>query len=104
MTLMDLSISFPNLGIDLYNIPKTFSIFGFDIALLAAGLSAVFLSFTLMLSVRRLRPLRYKDIFILLIALVVVLLPWIFLGGNWMAAVLFACFPPVASYIINLYY
>ena len=32
MTLMDLSISFPNLGINLYNIPKTFSIFGFDIA------------------------------------------------------------------------
>lgn len=32
MTLMDLSISFPNLGIDIYNLPKTFSVFGFDIA------------------------------------------------------------------------
>lgn len=32
MTLMDLSISFPNLGIDIYDLPKTFSVFGFDIA------------------------------------------------------------------------
>ena len=32
MTLMDLSISFPNIGIDIYDLPKSFSIFGFDIA------------------------------------------------------------------------
>lgn len=32
MTLMDLSISFPNLGIDIQNLPKTFSLFGFEIA------------------------------------------------------------------------
>lgn len=32
MTLMDLSISFPNLGIDIHNLPKTFSLFGFEIA------------------------------------------------------------------------
>lgn len=32
MTLSDLSISFPNLGIDIYDLPKTFSVFGFEIA------------------------------------------------------------------------
>lgn len=32
MTLLDLSISFPNLGIDIYDLPKTFSVFGFEIA------------------------------------------------------------------------
>lgn len=32
MTIMDLSISFPNIGIDIYDLPKSFSIFGFDIA------------------------------------------------------------------------
>ncbi len=32
MVLSDLSISFPNIGIDIYNLPKTFSLFGFDIA------------------------------------------------------------------------
>lgn len=30
--ILDLSISFPNLGIDIYNLPKSFSVFGFDIA------------------------------------------------------------------------
>lgn len=32
MFLSDLSISFPNLGIDIYNLPKTFSLFGFEVA------------------------------------------------------------------------
>ena len=32
MTLLDLSISFPNLGIDIYNLPNKFSIFGLEIA------------------------------------------------------------------------
>lgn len=32
MVLSDLSISFPNLGIDIYDLPKTFSVFGFEIA------------------------------------------------------------------------
>lgn len=32
MTLLDLSISFPNLGIDIYDLPNKFSIFGFEIA------------------------------------------------------------------------
>ena len=30
--LCDLSISFPNIGIDIYNLPDKFSIFGFEIA------------------------------------------------------------------------
>lgn len=30
--LLDLSISFPNLGIDIYDLPKKFSLFGIDIA------------------------------------------------------------------------
>lgn len=30
--LLDLSISFPNLGIDIYDLPKTFSVFGVNIA------------------------------------------------------------------------
>lgn len=32
MTLLDLSISFPNLGIDIYDLPNKFSIFGIEIA------------------------------------------------------------------------
>ena len=32
MTLLDLSISFPNIGIDFYNLPNKFSIFGLEIA------------------------------------------------------------------------
>ena len=32
MTLLDLSISFPNLGIDIYDLPNKFSIFGLEIA------------------------------------------------------------------------
>lgn len=80
------------------------ALLGFEIAFLASGLSMVILSLTLMISVRRLRPLKFKDVFILLAALVIAVFPWIFLGGNWIAAILFACFPPAASYIINLYY
>lgn len=33
MFLMDLSISFPNIGIDIYDLPKAFTVFGFDIAI-----------------------------------------------------------------------
>ncbi len=80
------------------------ALLGFEIAFLASGLSTVILSLTLMLSVRRLRPLRFKDVFILFAAFVIAICPWLFLGGNWIAALLFACFPSVASYIINLYY
>ena len=80
------------------------ALFKVDSALLSMLLATVLLSIVFLFNVRKIRPLQKKDAFIIAIALITVLLPWIFLGGNWWVAVIFSFVPPIVSFIINLFY
>ena len=80
------------------------ALLGFDIAFLGMFLSSLLICAVCLFTVRKMRNLRRKDFVVLLIALLAVILPWFFMGGNIVAAILFALFPPISSYIINLFY
>lgn len=75
-----------------------------DMALFTLGASATLLSVVLLLSSRHFRPFRQKDPVLLICAALAVLLPWFFMGGGWLTAVLFALFPPIAAFILDLFY
>lgn len=80
------------------------AITGFNTALLAAALSSVLLCITFLVKVRKMRPLRRKDLFIFLLTVLAVMIPWLFVDAHWLIAFLFALFPPISSYIIDIFY
>ncbi len=79
--------------------------FGCETALLALGLSLLFLSIYLMVAAVRYRKIRMLDIIILGAMLILVFLPWIFIGsGDWLASIIMALFPVIASFLLELLY
>ncbi len=80
------------------------ALFQSDAAMLALGLSCVWLSLMLLLTSRKFRAIQKKDGLIFISALLLAIVPWIFLGGNWLVALILSAFPPVIAYIVNLFY
>ncbi len=75
-----------------------------DMALFSMSASAVLLAIVLWWSSRRFRPIKKKDLFILACGILLSILPWIFLSGSWLPAVIFSLFPPLGALILNLFY
>jgi hypothetical protein len=80
------------------------ALIGCDMTLLIPGLSAVLYAGVLWQGTLKYRRPRMKDILILILALIVAIVPWFFMSGNWLVALLMAIFPAAAAVILDLIY
>ncbi len=80
------------------------ALIGCDAAIFALSLSTVLLSAYFMLSGAKYRPVRKQDVIYLIISLLLVVIPVIFTGGYWLPALLLALFPPMAAFVLDLFY
>ena len=75
-----------------------------DMALFTLGISSLFLSLYFLLSGHKRRRIRAKDVIILAVVAVAVIVPWLFMGGNWAPAIILALFPPLGAFVLDLFY
>lgn len=80
------------------------ALFQCDMAVFAAGFSMLLLSLYLLLSGIKHRKVRKKDVILLLCVTALCILPWIFIGGSWLTALLLALFPPIGAFLLDLFY
>lgn len=80
------------------------ALIGCDAAIFTLSLSMVLLSAYFMISGRKYRNIRKKDIIYMVLSLILVIIPAIFASGNWLPALLLALFPPMAAFVVDLFY
>jgi len=80
------------------------SLIGCDAAIFTLALSMVLLSAYFMISGMKYRSIRKKDIIYMVLSLILVIIPAIFAGGDWLPALLLALFPPMAAFVVDLFY
>lgn len=75
-----------------------------DMALFAMGFSSLLLSVYLLVSGLKHRKARKVDLILLLTAVAFSVFPWIFMGQNWLAALILSLFPPIGAFLLDLFY
>lgn len=82
----------------------TAALIGCEMALFTLGLSSWLLSVYFLLFGMKQRRIKKADLVLLGCALVVMLAPWFFIAGDWLPAILLACFPPLGAFVLDLFY
>ncbi len=77
---------------------------GCDMAIFSIELSLVLLSAYFLVSSAHYRKIRRTDVLYLAVALAAAVLPWLFMGGAWLPAVILALFPPIGAFLLDLFY
>ncbi len=80
------------------------ALIGCDMALLVPGLSVILYAVVLWVGALKHRGFQPMDLIVIAVILILALLPWFFIGGNWLVAVLFSVFPAAAAFILDLIY
>lgn len=80
------------------------ALIGCEMALFSLGLSAWLLSFYFLVFGIKQRKIKRSDLILLGCVFVTLIAPWLFMAGNWMPAVLLACFPPLGAFLLDLFY
>ena len=80
------------------------ALIGCDMTLLVPGLSAVLYVVVLWGNALKYRGLKIKDLIFILLALLIAIVPWIFMSGNWLVALILSVFPAAAALILDLIY
>lgn len=80
------------------------ALIGCDSAIFALALSTVLLSAYFMLSGAKYRPIRKQDVIYLIISLLLVVIPVVLIESYWLPALLLAFFPPLAAFVLDLFY
>ncbi len=80
------------------------ALIGCDAAILAFGLSTVLLSGYFLFSGAKHRAVTKGSIIILAVAFVVAILPFVFIGVNWLPAILLSLFPALGAFVLDLFY
>lgn len=80
------------------------ALLGLDMTLFSTQLTMLLLSLYLILRVRDGGAISKKIWVFLSIALIIAVTPWLFWGGNWLAAILIALFTPLATFLLDQFY
>ena len=80
------------------------ALIGCDMTLLIPGLSAVLYAVVLWWGALKHRGLKLNDLLVIFLALLLAIFPWLFIGGNWLVALLLSVFPAAAALILDLIY
>ena len=85
-------------------IPFIGALVGSDMAMMISSISTVLYATFLWIGTLKYKSITYTDFIPLIFALILAIFPWIFLGGNWLVAFLFAIFPVGTALIIEYIY
>ncbi len=80
------------------------SIFGVQSSLLSASISVLLLGLYMLLRSVRLGIVAQRHWILFAVSILIVLIPWFFMGAEWLAAILIALFAPLAAFILDFFY